>query len=71
LEDLGTDGRIILERNLNKYDDMAWSGFILNKRERRGGLFEHCNEPSGFIKSKNSTLESVSFSKRTLLHGVN
>jgi hypothetical protein len=37
-EDLGVDGKIILERILGKYDGKAWTAFISPRIGTSGGL---------------------------------
>jgi hypothetical protein len=51
LEVLDIGGRIILICILEKYDEVAWTGFIWLRTGTSGGLFcEHGNDPSGSIK---------------------
>jgi hypothetical protein len=50
----------------------VWTGFIWLRIGTVGGKCEHGNEPSVFIIAGNFLTSSmtVSFSRRTLLHGV-
>jgi hypothetical protein len=45
-------GRIIIERILGKYGGNVRTGFIWLRKADSGGLFEHGNEPAGFIKGR-------------------
>jgi hypothetical protein len=52
LEDLGVDGRIILEWIIGKFGGSVWIGFIWLGTGISGGLCEHDNEPSGSLKGR-------------------
>jgi hypothetical protein len=67
-KDLGTGGKIILERILGKYCGKFWNGCIWLRLGTSGGLCEHGNEPSGSIKKAIWVI--ISFKRRTLIHGV-
>jgi hypothetical protein len=48
-EDLGMDGRVILECIIRKYCGKVWTG-SMGLRIGTSGCCEHGNEPSGSIK---------------------
>jgi hypothetical protein len=50
LEDLGVDGRIILEWILGKQDRKAWIGLIWFRIGPLAGSCEHSYVPSGSLK---------------------
>ena len=52
LEDLVTDGKIILKWILNIRDMNTWSGLMWLRIEKYGGCCEHGNEHSGFVKHR-------------------
>ena len=75
LIDRGVDGRIILKCILRKQVDRAWTGLIYLKIGASGGLlwtwwrifsFHEMGGGGDFLTS----WRTVSFSRRTLLHGV-
>jgi hypothetical protein len=49
-EDLGIDGKIILEWILRKLEGKVWTVCIWLRIGTSGGLCKHGNEPSGSIK---------------------
>jgi hypothetical protein len=51
-EDPGVDRKIILELNLEKYGDKFWIGFNWHRIGFSGGLLQHGDELSGFIKGE-------------------
>jgi len=70
---VGLDGKIILKYVLKKWNGKAWTGFIWIRIGTGGGACQCGNEPSGSIIRGEflEKLRTVSFSERTLLHGVN
>jgi hypothetical protein len=51
VEDLGVDGKILLEWILEKYGEKVWTGFMWLRIGTSGGLL-HGNEPSDSIKGR-------------------
>jgi len=71
LEDPGIDCRIILRWIFRKWDVRAWTGLIWLMIGAEAGTCVCSNELLGSINMENLTsLEVVSFSRRTLLHGI-
>ena len=64
MEDPGIDGRIILKSLFEKYVGRTWTF------ESLSSCCESGSEPSRAIKCGELAAEPVSFSRRTLLHGV-
>ena len=58
---------------LKTYDDKAWTGLISSRQEHVVGCCEHGNEPWSSINvgKFSPILGTISFSIKTLLHGVN
>jgi len=50
LEDLGTDGRVLLKWIVQKWNEEAWTGLIWRKTRTGGGLCECGDGPSASIK---------------------
>jgi hypothetical protein len=72
-QDLGVDGRLILEWIFKTWDGLAWTGLVwFQDRDRWWELVNAIMNLSGSIKVGNFLIrwESVSISGRTLLHGV-
>jgi hypothetical protein len=72
LEDPGVEGRISLRCIFGKWDVSAWAGSSWLRIGTRAGTFEYGNEPSGSTKCGEflDYLRIVTFSRRTLFHGV-
>jgi hypothetical protein len=51
-EELGADGRIVLEWILGKQDGRIWIRFIWLRTETGGSSCEHGDESSGSIKGR-------------------
>jgi hypothetical protein len=49
-EDLGVDGKIILEWILGKLGGKMWTGCIWLRIGTSGGMFGYGNEPSSYMK---------------------
>jgi hypothetical protein len=49
LEELAVDGKLVFVGILNKWDLMAWTGFIWCRQEKVVGSCKHGNESAGFI----------------------
>ena len=72
MEDTGIDGMIILKWIFKTWDGgMSYAG-LAQDRDRWRAFFQCCDEHSGSINGRNflSSCGPVSFSGRTLLHGV-
>jgi hypothetical protein len=52
LGDEGEDGMIILKQILKKMGVRMWAGFICLRMSTSGGICEHGNEPSGFMRGR-------------------
>jgi hypothetical protein len=68
LEDVGVDGKILLEFILGEWCGLYSSG---SGQGLVAGRCEHCNKPLGSIKGGEFLDRvTVSFPRRTFLHGV-
>jgi len=73
LKDLGVDGRIVLKRIFKKWDGGIDCIVLAENRDRMVGSCECSNERSDSVNYAGNFLTGwrpVSFSGRTLLHGV-
>jgi len=69
---LGVDGLILFGWISRRWDVGIWTGLSCTMIETYGGSCECGNEPSGFVKCGEflTSCKPVSFSRRTLHHGV-
>jgi hypothetical protein len=71
VQDLGIDGRMILKQIINKRDGRAWAALILFQDRAKWRLHVKTILNFTFHKwRKILVLGNISFSRRTLLHGV-